>query len=63
MRYVPYRSLGEEDGLLGVTNVDEIVLINGKKTVCFKHVAVGVAGEGLLEGKEYDLILHASINL
>ena len=62
IRYVPYRSLGEEAGMLGVTNMDEIVLMDGKKMVCFKQVAIGIAGQGLLEGKEYDLILHVSIN-
>lgn len=63
IRYVPYRSLGEEAGLLGVTDVDEIVLLEGKKTICFQQAAIGIAQQGLLEGKEYDLILHTSINL
>lgn len=62
IRYVPYRSLGEEEGLLCVTNVDEIVLLNGKKKVSFPHMAIGIAEQGLLEGKEYDLILHTSVN-
>lgn len=63
IRYVPYRSLGEAAGLIGVTNVDEIVLWEGKKKICFQHVAIGIAEQGLLDGKEYDLILHTSINL
>lgn len=61
IRYVPYRSLGEEDGLLGVTNVDEMVLFDGKRTIHMKQMAIGVANEGLLEKKEYDLILHGSL--
>lgn len=60
IRYVPYRSLGQE-GLLCVTNVDELILFDGKKTIHRKETAIGIANDGLLEGKEYDLILHSSI--
>lgn len=61
IRYVPYRSLGEEEGLLEVTNVDELLLQNGNKTVCMQQMAIGIAGEGLFEGREYDMILHESL--
>lgn len=61
IRYVPYRSLGEENGLLKVTNVDELLLIRGNKTIRMEKIAIGIADEGLLEEKEYDLILHASL--
>lgn len=60
-RLVPYRSLGEKDGLLWVSDVDELRLYDGKNKICMHHIAVGVASEGLLEGKEYDLILHGSM--
>lgn len=59
-RLVPYHSLGENEGMLWVTDVDEVLLFEGNKTLCLKRVAVGIANTGLLEGKEYDLILHAS---
>lgn len=62
IRYVPYRSLGDE-GLLRVTNVDELILFHGKREVHMKRMAIGIADEGLLEDKEYDLILHASIGI
>lgn len=61
IRYVPYRSLGEENGLLRVTNIDELIIYKGKTAVRISPAAVGIANEGLLEGKEYDLILHASL--
>ncbi len=60
-RLVPYRSLGETAGMLWVTDVDELLLFDGRKTTRVAHVAVGIADEGLLENREYDFILHASI--
>lgn len=63
MRFVPYRSLGEEAGLLWVTDVDELLLQDGNKSVRMEHIAIGVADQGLLEDKEYDLILHASMGI
>lgn len=59
-RLVPYCSLGENAGMLWVTDVDELLLFDGKKTTRVAHVAVGIADEGLLENREYDFILHAS---
>lgn len=61
IRYVPYRSLGEPEGLLAVINVDEMVLYVGNRKLRMEHMAIGIANEGLLEGKEYDLILHAAL--
>lgn len=34
---------------------------NGRHEVEIRPAAVGIANEGLLEGKEYDMILHASM--
>lgn len=61
IRLVPYRSLGENAGLIAVTDVDEMVLQDGIHKHKLKTVAIGIAGQGLLEDKEYDLILHASL--
>lgn len=59
-RLVPYHSLGENEGMLWVTDVDELLLFDGKKMLRLPHVAVGVANAGLLERRAYDFILHAS---
>ena len=61
LRLVPYRSLGEEHGLLAVTEVDELSVCMGGRSVCVKNTEIGIAGEGLLKDKEYDLILHAAL--
>lgn len=59
-RLVPYHSLGVGEGMLRVTDVEELVLFDGKRILHLPNAAVGVANAGLLEGKEYDVILHAS---
>lgn len=61
IRFVPYRALGAEDGLLAVMDVDEMILQDGRQMRRYEHMAVGIAQKGLLEDKEYDLILHASL--
>lgn len=61
IRYVPFRSLGEAHGLLKVTNIDELLVFDGKKEIRMEHAAVGIAPEDLFTDKEYTLILHASV--
>jgi stage II sporulation protein GA (sporulation sigma-E factor processing peptidase) len=61
IRYVPFSSLGAKDGFLPVTDVEELIIYNGKRAECIRHAAIGAADRGLLEPKEYDLILHASL--
>ncbi|MGN0348136.1 MAG: sigma-E processing peptidase SpoIIGA [Roseburia sp.] len=61
VRYVPYCSLGEQRGLLPVISIDELILFDGKQEIHMHQMAIGIAGEELLEKKEYDLILHGSM--
>lgn len=62
VRYVPFSSLGEKEGMLPVIDVEELVIYNGKQETCIRQAAIGEADEGLLEDKQYDLILHASLH-
>lgn len=59
-RLVPYRSLGKSDGMIWVTDIEELHILDGNQRVQRKHVAVGIAEEELMENCEYELILHAS---
>lgn len=59
-RLVPYRSLGKSDGMIWVTDIEELHIWNGKQRVHRTHVAVGIAEEELMKNCEYELILHAS---
>lgn len=61
VHFIPYCSLGQKEGLLPVTEIACIKIQNGRHKVEIRPAAVGIANEGLLEGKEYDMILHASM--
>lgn len=61
MRLVPYCSLGNTNGLLSVCDAEKMYIYLGEKRLEVKPAVFGIAEEGLLEGKEYDVILHASI--
>lgn len=60
-RYVPYRSLGETDGMIKVVTVDELLIFDEKQVVHIAHAAVGVAEEKLFAKKEYGMILPAAV--
>ncbi len=60
-RYVPFSSLGEENGLIKVINVDELLIFDESEVVRLESAAVGVANGVLFAEKEYELILHASV--
>ena len=61
VRLIPFRSLGNEGALLPVCNAQEmyIYLEKNKKVLC--PVILGIADNELLQGKEYDVILQASV--
>ena len=61
VHFIPYCSLGQKEGLLPVTEITCIKIQNGRHEVEIRPATVGIANEGLLEGKEYDMILHASM--
>lgn len=61
IRYVPYRSLGEEHGLLPVMDVEELQIYRGGRTVTIQNAALGIADDGLFAGKQYDMILNAAL--
>lgn len=61
MRLIPYCSLGNENGLLSVYNAERMYIFQGKKRLEVAPAVFGIAGAGLLEGKEYDVILQTSM--
>ena len=61
MRMVPYCSLGNTNGLLSVYNAEKMYIYQGKERFVVEPAVFGVAETGLLEGKEYDIILQASM--
>lgn len=61
IRYVPYRALGTEHGLMEVFTVEELCIFDGGRERRIAPAVIGIANPGLLEQKEYDMILHASL--
>ncbi len=61
MRLVPYCSLGNTNGLLSVYNAEKMYIYQGKERVEIEPAVFGIAEAGLLEGKEYDVILQATM--
>lgn len=61
IRIVPYSALGTEHGLMEVFTVEELCIYDGKMERQIGPAAIGIANPGLLEHKEYDMILHASL--
>lgn len=61
MRLVPYTSLGNSDGLLRAYSVDALYIYRGRERLEIKPAVIGIAGDGLLEGREYEMILQATV--
>lgn len=61
MRLIPYCSLGNTNGLLSVYNAEKMYIYQGKERFVVEPAVFGIAENGLLEGKEYDVILQASM--
>ena len=61
VRFIPYTSLGTQKGLLPVVFADQMEIEGNGKRITIKPAEIGIANAGLLEEKEYDLILHASL--
>ena len=61
VRLIPYCSLGNVNGLLSVYNAEKMYIYQGEKRLEVKPAVFGIAEAGLLEEKEYDMILQASM--
>lgn len=60
-RLIPYCSLGNKGALLQVCNAQEMHIFKGKDKRIISPVVLGIAEHELLKGKEYDVILQASV--
>jgi len=60
-RLIPYCSLGNANGLLSVYNAEKMYIYRGEERLIVEPAVFGIAEAGLLEGKEYDVILQASM--
>lgn len=58
-RYIPYRTIGNQKGVIPVMTVDRIK-VTGKEEQWFESPLIGISGDPSF-GKEYDMILNPDI--
>lgn len=63
VRYIPFCSLGETEGLLAVYDVEKMQIFTGRKKLEITKAVIGLADKRLFENKEYKMILHSSMQL
>lgn len=61
VRLIPYCSLGNTKGLLSVYNAEKMYIYQGEEHFVVEPAVFGIAEQGLLEEKEYEVILQASV--
>ena len=59
-RLVPFCAIGEKHGCLKVATVDEMEILEKEHSIQIHPVVIGVAEDGELDNREYQMILHAT---
>lgn len=59
--YIPYHSLGNENGLMDVVYLDEILIYGSKETVKQQKIPVGITKEDMFFDKSYEMILNEEV--
>ena len=59
--YIPYQSLGNENGLLEVYYLKEMVIEGEKQRIRLENCPLGVTKDKLFEGKKYQIILNEEV--
>lgn len=58
LRLIPYRSLGQQSGLLETVIIEQLCIKEGKEVVRIAPAVIGLAQEELFAKKDYQLILN-----
>lgn len=58
---VPYRSLGNEEGMIKACFFDDLIVEYGSRRREFKNVLIGRASANLLKNSAYDMILNEAV--
>lgn len=61
IRIVPFSGVGQENGLLEAITVDALEIGEGSGKVCVESAVIGLTGESLFCGKEYQMILNSRL--
>ncbi|QEK11959.1 sigma-E processing peptidase SpoIIGA [Crassaminicella thermophila] len=60
-RFIPFKSLGKENGMLMGFKPDSVKLKDTKKLKCIKNIVIGVYTKKLSEDGDYTALLHPDI--
>ncbi|MFP3155158.1 sigma-E processing peptidase SpoIIGA [Lachnospiraceae bacterium ZAX-1] len=58
-RYVPYHSLGKQNGLLKVVTLDYMYIRRGKEDICIEKPVCGISKEALFQSHMCQILLNA----
>lgn len=61
IRYVPFQSLGQKEGMILVFTIDVMEVLGKNDVLKIQSAVLGIAEDSLFEKKDYNIILHASI--
>ena len=59
--YLPYKALGNEQGVLEVYYIDEMCIWGEKGRINIQNCPLGVTKDNLFEGKNYEIILNEEV--
>lgn len=59
--YIPYKSLGNDLGMLEVYYIDELIVEGEKQKIRIQNCPLGVTKDNLFEGKKYQIILNEEV--
>ena len=59
-RLVPFCAIGEKQGCLKVATLEEMEILEKEHSIQIRPVVIGVAEDGELDNREYQMILHAT---
>lgn len=63
VRYIPYHSLGKENGLLPVVTLDYMYINREKDPVCIQKPVCGIAKDKLFQNNMCQILLNAQIDI
>lgn len=61
IRYIPYRTVGQQHGLIEVITIDEMQIIGDKDTIQIKQPVIGLSENRLFLRQDIHMILHSEL--
>lgn len=61
IRYIPYRSVGKENGLLQGIRFDEVIIENGEESYSNSFVTVALSENEFKHKKDFQVLLHSGL--